>query len=278
MHPYLIRLGGLAIPAYPLLYGSGIAVAGALAMWLGKRDGIDARKMAHLMLLMAVLILVGGRAAYVFQHVGSFSGGWLEAFDISAGGQVFYGGLILALVGILVFARLARMRLRPLLDAVSVAAPLGLAFGRLGCFCRGCCYGRITEVPWAVRFPLHVDLAGHIVGSPAYIRHLDLGLISPMAESSLPVHPSQLYSVGAAVVLFGIMLWLWRSQRFPGALVLVFVSLYCVGRFVLEFTRDNEIVFWGLTLPQAVSMLLFPLAGGGLFLHRWLFRERDAVA
>jgi len=66
------------------------------------------------------------------------------------------------------------------------------------------------------------------------------------------------------------MLWLWRSRRFTGGLVLVFVSLYCGGRFILEFTRDNEIAFWELTLPQVVSLLLFLLAMGGLLLLRRL--------
>lgn len=268
MYPYLIRIGGLSLPAYPLFCGLGIAIAGTVAMWLGRRDGIDPRKMAHLMLLTGALMLVGGRLFYVVQDAAYFQGHLLEAIDLSAGGQVLYGGLVLASIGILVFARAAHMRLGPMLDAVSVGAPLGLVFGRIGCFCRGCCHGRLTDLPWGVTFPPHVDLQGRLVGSEAFMRHVEAGLILPSAQYSAPVHPSQLYSAAASLMVFAIMLWLWRSRRLSGRLVFVYVWLYCAVRFGLELTRDNKMAFGCLTVPQVVSPIVFAVAMSAFLLLR----------
>lgn len=259
MHPYLIRLGGLTIPAYPVLYGLGIAAAGAVAIWLGRREGLDRRKMAHLVLLMGVLILIGGRVFYVFQHLADFTDRATDAMDVSQGGQVFYGGMILALVGLVLFAKATNMPAWAVLDVVSVGATLGLVFGRLGCFCRGCCYGRVTDSVLGVPFPPHVDIHGRLIGSPVFTRHVEQHLIEPSAAASLPVHPSQLYSAGVSILLFIVMLFLWRKRLLEGRLLFAYLLLYCFVRFFLEFTRDNEMAFWGLTIPQVVSLVILGL-------------------
>ena len=268
MHPYLLRIGGLSIPSYPLLYGAGIAAAGAVAIHLGKRDGLNPRKMAHLVLLLAVLILVGGRAFFVFQHWSDYNSRLSNALDLSQGGQVFYGGLMLALVGVLLYCRRTKMPWRSVLDVISVGAPLGLVLGRLGCFCRGCCYGRVTDSALSVRYPPHVNVHGALVGSPAYLRHVEECLIQPIATASLPVHPSQLYSAGVSLVLFVLMLVLWHKGVLQGRLLFVYVGLYCVVRFFLEFTRDNEMAFWGLTIPQVASLIILSLTGAGFALFK----------
>jgi len=260
VYPYLIRIGGLSVPSYPLLYGAGIAAAGAVAIHLGKRDGLNRRKIAHLVLLMGLLILIGGRAFYVCQHLSDFKGRAGDALDLSQGGQVFYGGMILALVGLVLFAKATRMRVWPALDAVSVGATLGLVFGRLGCFCRGCCYGRVTDSFLGVQFPPHVDIHGKLVGSPVFARHVQQCLIEPSALASLPVHPSQLYSAGVSILLFLVMLFLWRKRLLEGRLLFAYLLLYCFARFFLEFTRDNEMAFWGLTIPQVVSVAILALS------------------
>jgi phosphatidylglycerol:prolipoprotein diacylglycerol transferase len=247
-----------------------------VAIWLGKKEGLDPRKIAHLVPLLAVLILVGGRAFFGFQHWGDFRSRPRDALDLSQGGQVFYGGLMLALPGVIVYCRYAKMPWRPVLDLIVVGAPLGLAFGRVGCFCRGCCYGRVTDLPWGVSFPPHVDVQGNVVGSPVFLRHVDLGLISESAAQSLAVHPSQLYAVAVSLAVFGVMLLLWRSGVLRSSLILAYLLLYSVSRFALEFTRDNEMAFWGLTIPQVVSAGIFGVAAT-ILLILWHRSRRLAV-
>ena len=239
MYPYLIRIGGLSLPAYPMLYGSGIAVAGIIAIWLGKREGIDPRKLAHVLLIMAISILLGGRLMYVLIYSSEFQGRWSEAFNLARGGQVHYGGVILAVIGGIYAIKKMRLSLSRMTDVLAVGAPLGVAVGRLGCFCRGCCFGRQTDLPWAVQFPPFIDLHGNVIGSPAFLHHVETAGLAKSAPCSFPVHPSQLYSIAVALLLFAIMLTIWKSGRFRGRLMLVYLFLYTIARFSIEFTRVN---------------------------------------
>ena len=144
--------------------------------------------------------------------------------------------------------------MRKILDLLAVAAPLGLFLGRLGCFCKGCCYGRISEMPWAVSFPKHVDVHGDTVGSLAFLRHLDQDLITIAASKSLTIHPAQIYSSLLSAIVFLVMLWLWKKKYAQNHLLFVYFIIYAVCRFSVEFFRDNQMSFAGLTIAQVFSI------------------------
>jgi phosphatidylglycerol:prolipoprotein diacylglycerol transferase len=147
-----------------------------------------------------------------------------------------------------------------------VATPAGLALGRWACFCRGCCYGRVTDVWWALSFPKHIDISGQIVGSPPFLRHLDQALINASESHSLSVHPSQIYSSLLSVAVFIVMLWFWKTGYAKGRLVFVYLILYALARFIVEFTRDNQMAFSGLTIAQVFSIVIGLGAACGLVL------------
>ncbi len=254
MWPYLLTLGERAIPAYPILYGLGIALAGAVVLLLGRREGMNTKKLNHLILLLALAVVGGGRTFYVLQHLGEAGGRTGAMLDLSRGGQVFYGGLLLGLVVLVIYSRFARLPVAKTLDLVVVGAPLGLTVGRWGCFCRGCCFGSPSGLPWAVAFPKHIDVRGQIIGSPAYEAHLNEGWISAAADSSVPVHPAQIYASFTSFAVFLVMLWLWKRRWAEGRLIVIYLGVYALSRFLLEFTRQNEMAFWGLTIPQVVSL------------------------
>ena len=259
MHPNLITIGEWSVPAYPLLYGLGITLGSIVMLMFGARDGLNVRKLAHLTLLAALSIVAGGRVFYVCQYWEHFSRDPLSALNFAEGGQVLYGGLLLTIPTVLVFTRPLRLPLARTADLFAVGAPLGLAVGRWACFCRGCCFGKITDIAWAIRYPKHVDLDGNVVGPPAFISHAERGLLTDTADLSLPVHPGPVYASFVSLGVFSIMLWLWKNGRFSGRLVIVYSILYAVTRFGLEFTRENEMAFWGLTIPQVVSVFIVPL-------------------
>ncbi|HNQ25012.1 MAG TPA: prolipoprotein diacylglyceryl transferase [Phycisphaerae bacterium] len=261
MLPYLLRIGQLSVPAYPVLYGLGIAAAGFVAILIARRQGLAPRKVATLVLILAGALVIGGRGLFVLLNWGEFRGDLGAAFNISEGGQVSYGGLLLAIPVGVFLCRAKRLPGAAMCDAFAVGIPLGHAIGRIGCFCRGCCFGRVSELSWAVRFPKFIDANGCTVGSPPFLAHLERGLLDESARSSLPVHPAQLYSSGVLLLLFLGMLLLWRSGRFPGRLLPVYVTAYAGARFLLELTRDNGAVFWGLTVYQILSIFI---AGGGM--------------
>jgi phosphatidylglycerol:prolipoprotein diacylglycerol transferase len=152
---------------------------------------------------------------------------------------------------------------------VVIGVPLGLVVGRLGCYCRGCCYGKITDVYWAVTFPKHIDITGYVVGSPTYLHHLNQGLISKMDISSLPVHPAQIYSSLASLIIFVIMLYMWKTKRFSGQLFFIYLIIYSISRFILEIFRDNELAFKNITIPQVISIFVLILGISGFIYQRW---------
>ena len=266
MYPYLVRLGGLSVPAYPVLYGLGITLGFVVLLFLATREGIDTRKLAHLILVITLSCILGGRLFYVLHHTSEFTDNWEKAFRLSYGGQVLYGGLLAGIISVLIFCKLAKLPRNRIFDLMAVATPAGLALGRWACFCRGCCYGRVTDIWCAVKFPKHIDISGQVVGSPPFLRHLDQTLISASSSHSLAVHPAQIYSslLSAAVFLF--MLWFWKTGFAKGHLVFVYLILYALARFIVEFTRDNQMAFAGLTVAQVLSMVIGLGAACGLLL------------
>lgn len=257
MHPYLIRIGNFSLPAYPMLYGIGIALAGLVFLLLSKKEGLNVRKMAHLLLLIAVASVLGGRFFYVLQFSHQFEGNWGKAFNFSEAGQVIYGGLILGLLTIFGYCRKLRLPLGKVFDLIAVSAPIGIAIGRLACFCKGCCYGGVTRLPWGVEYPVHVDVSGRVIGSLAFMDHVDQGLIDSNAAHSLAVHPTQIYSAIVAILIFVMMLYLWKSGKFRGRLLLLFSMVYTACRFCMEFVRTEPKVFSGLTAAQVTGIAVF---------------------
>jgi prolipoprotein diacylglyceryltransferase len=152
------------------------------------------------------------------------------------------------------------------------AAPIALAhaFGRLGCFLGGCCFGAVTDSPLAVRFPQW---------SAAYRQHRTehTDALRDQAQAmgdqlSLPVHPTQLYEVGANLLIFAILFFVVRkSKRFHGHVFGVMLTLYAVARFSIEFFRADARGEWllGLSTSQLIAL---PLLALGLWL---LWRGRD---
>lgn len=268
MCPYLIKQGGLTLSSYAFFYGLGLAAAGLVMSVLLRKRGLSYRRSSQLFLLLAVAVVIGGWGLYVMVR-------WIEVregslFDVVSGGQMLHGSLLLIVLLLGLFARLLRVGVQQAFDAVAVSAALGLAIGRVGCVLGGCCHGRTTDMPWAVTYPKVINVEGGIVGSPAYMLHLHRGLIPVAAGASLPVHPVQLYESILMIVLFAVLLALWRRGRLVGRLAPLFIVGYSLVRFNLEFIRVQGSVIWGLTLAQTLSV------GIGATAAMWFILGRKA--
>jgi phosphatidylglycerol:prolipoprotein diacylglycerol transferase len=174
----------------------------------------------------------------------------LRAVKFWYGGLTFYGGLGLACVVGFWYIMRRRYPLWEITDLGGYAIPLGLVFGRIGCFLAGCCFGRTCAAPPGIAFPK---------GSPAWKLHFDDGLIAKTATQSLPVHPTQLYEAAACLLIFAwIYFWLRPRKKFSGQLFFVFCMAYAVARFAVEFLRaDARGEVFGLSSSQAAGIPLF---------------------
>jgi phosphatidylglycerol:prolipoprotein diacylglycerol transferase len=167
-----------------------------------------------------------------------------DLLSLARSGGVFYGGLILAVL--VAFWYIGRHNL-PFWRTCDVFAPaiaLGHVTGRLGCLAAGCCYGRPTDVAWAITF--RNPLAAANVGTP-------LGI---------PLHPTQLYEAGAELLILVALLATERRGRpFPGRTFWAYMLLYAVSRYIIEMFRgDPRGMVLGFSTSQFISIILGPLS------------------
>jgi phosphatidylglycerol:prolipoprotein diacylglycerol transferase len=270
MHPRL-----LTVPAFELFgrstgpftlhtYGVLLAIAFLAGLWVAsrqaKRAGLDANRITDMAVWVLIAGLLGAKVLLVAVDWSYFGRNPRDVLSVFQSGGVFYGGLI---AGILVAWWYARRYRLPGWQTADVLAPgvvLGQAIGRLGCFSAGCCWGKPTQLPWAVTF---TDVyAARQVGTP-----MDTAL-----------HPSQLYESLAAFLIFLFLLWLAPRKRFHGQVTLVYVALYSAARFGLEFLRgDPDRGSWlrgTVSTSQIIAVVL--LLGVALILPR--LRATQAVA
>jgi phosphatidylglycerol:prolipoprotein diacylglycerol transferase len=164
----------------------------------------------------------------------------------------FHGGLIgLLIVGILFSWKNKKSFLR-IADLIIVTAPIGLGLGRIGNFINGELYGRVTQIPWGMIFPK---------GGP------------------LPRHPSQLYESALEGGVLFLILWLIKDKKLPtGGLLALFLFLYGVFRFSIEFFREPDahlgFVLGPFTMGQVLTVFMIV---GGMILFIYLKRRTDSL-
>jgi phosphatidylglycerol:prolipoprotein diacylglycerol transferase len=245
-----------------------------ITRWRAVRLGIKGSHVDNLMLLIAVLSLFGARFFSWLFYFPAGSPLW-PALISGKAGMVFYGGLIFGIASVLLYARVAKLALGNLLDACAPGVALGLALGRVGCYMAGCCWGDLcvapeqvaklpnSEITWQVRsvpvlsggsFPLSVTFPPP---AGAYRQHQKLGIISPHASRSLPVHPVQLYEAALALALCAWLHFRFRQRSWCGEIAAYLALGYAAIRFATEFLRaDNLPAYLGLTLSQVISILI----------------------
>ena len=245
MHPIAIKLGPIAIHWYGVLVAAGFLAGLWTASIHGRTIGIKTEVIMDFGIWMIVGGIVGARTFYVISNWEEFSSNLLEIVRVDHGGLVFYGGFLFAALAAIWFVRRNKLNFWQLADACAPSVALGHAFGRLGCFMNGCCYGKACSLPWAVRFPLDHETHG------------------------MPVHPTQIYeSIGNLVIFAG--LWLFYPKRkFDGQVFWLYVFVYALLRFTDEFFRgDYTEYFFGNRLAPGQMMAVLMAAAAAVFLWR----------
>jgi phosphatidylglycerol:prolipoprotein diacylglycerol transferase len=180
----------------------------------------------------------------------------LVVLKVWRGGLAYYGGFIFAAAFAFYYARKHRLPGWKMADLASPWIALGLALTRIGCFLNGCCYGKVSHLPWAVRFP---------PGSAVHQAQVDAGKIAATA-STLPVHPTQLYLAALNLLTFFVLYFVVRARkRFDGEVFAWLLILKGVFRSVVEIWRDDErgVLFGWLSTSQILSI---PLVALGIYL------------
>lgn len=252
MHPDLISIGPITLHTYGVMMALGFLAGLGTWIWLGRREGYSAQFCTDLMFWVMVSGIIGARAAYVLENWQSYAEAPMTILRVDQGGLVFYGGFVAAGAAIVMFARSHRSSLIGLFDFVVTAVPLSHALGRIGCFLNGCCFGALASPSCGgVQFPK---------SSIPWFSQIHAGLISADASASLPVHPVQLYEAGFNLMVYGLLVWLFRRRLRPGMVTAVYLMLYAMGRFMLERWRGDRgerLAVGMLSIGQFVSILVF---------------------
>ncbi len=237
--PDIFQLGPIHLRWYGLMLGMAFIICLELSYRRARKYGFPQELVAAVAFWGLLSGLLGARIGYILSHTNEFSFGRpLEWIAIWQGGQTFFGGLAGGLVGLTVVVYLRRAKWWEIADLMAPVMALGHAIGRIGCFMRGCCYGRVTEMWCGIRFPDHIDTDSNlIVGSDVYLDHLVSGRIESSAQWSLPVHPTQLYSIAALLVISSVLWRLYPRRTFDGMIAVTYLILYGLWRFAIEFVR-----------------------------------------
>jgi phosphatidylglycerol:prolipoprotein diacylglycerol transferase len=200
---------------------------------------------------------------YVLTNSGAFHS-LADVLALRRGGLVAYGGFLGGLLGAWIFLRHQRLPLLPWADVAMPALASGLCLTRIGCYLFGCDFGRpLSEhAPrWLARlgtFPRWDEgLVGGVSGSPAWTQHVAVHGLSPDAETSLPVHATQLYEALVGLALVGLALFRLPRRSFRGEVFLTCAFAYGLLRFGIEVLRDDaERGVWG---PRLAAHVYVPL-------------------
>lgn len=166
MYPELFEIPfvHLTVKSYGLMMVVGFLLAISLIRRLSRNIIPNPQLITNAALYSLIAGVLGARLFYVLHHFEKFQGSWLSFFAIWQGGLELYGGVLLAIPVIVFYAWYHKLSVRRQLDVLAIALMLALGFGRIGCFMRGCCFGKPTDLPWAVRFPY----ASHLYHSQIY--------------------------------------------------------------------------------------------------------------
>jgi phosphatidylglycerol:prolipoprotein diacylglycerol transferase len=244
MYPRLFELGPVTVYTYGVLLAAAYLLGLKLAMARAAARGLDATRVLDLGIYIIISALVGAKLLLLITDFRTFTSDPRELLTLARSGGVFYGGLILAVVVALWYIRRVGLPLWTTCDVFAPGVALGHVIGRFGCLFAGCCYGKPTTLPWGITFT--DPFAASNVGTP-------LGI---------PLHPTQLYEAGAELLILGVLLATERKGRpFAGRTFWLYMLLYAVSRFVIEFFRGDERGAVGIfSTSQFISIILAPLA------------------
>lgn len=273
MFPVLfdLRLGAqeIGFHTYGVLIAIGLAIGIAIAHRDAPRLGFPRPRILDLAFWMIVAGFLGSRVFYGLvnapdfaricaeghgepRHIGEVLSDCTLFLQVWQGGLVFYGGIVAAALVGWRFARREGWSFAKIGDLFAPGLALGHAFGRLGCFAAGCCFGKRGGGAWTVALPRE---------SVAFEELAARGLTSPGATVTPPLHAAQLYEAAGNLLLFAVlMLARRRPQRRPGTVLLLYLGLYAMLRFVVEIFRGDpgRRFLAALDTPRLAAWLRLP--------------------
>ncbi len=238
MHPIICQIGPVTVYSYGLMLVIAFVVSSQLACSYAKRQGINPDIIFNFLFFVLILGILGARTFYIIENIGYYLKNPWEVVMLQHGGLSWFGGLLAGVIFSLLYLKKNKLSPYRIFDLIIPFIALGQAIGRIGCLFNGCCFGRISE-----KFGLYLESQG------------------------LMLIPTQIYSALLLTLIFIVLRFLQYRSHKDGQIFFTYLLLYSIKRFFIEFLRaDNAIVFYGLTLFQLLSIIIFCFASLWLLL------------
>lgn len=245
MFSKICTIGPFTIYSYGLTLVAAFLVSAYLASKEAKKQKINPDEIYNFSFLALFSGIIGARTFFVVEHLSFYLENPIEIVKLQNGGLSWFGGLFLGAAVSIIYLNYRKLPVLKILDLFAPYIALGHAIGRIGCLLNGCCFGKETQ-------SFGIFLPGH--------EHLLI--------------PSQIYSSLALIFIFVFLRFLQEKPHKQGAIFLVYLLLYSFKRFFIEFLRgDNPQIYFGLTLFQYLSMIVFLFALLKIIFNKKLFSK-----
>lgn len=249
MYP-VVKIGGFLVPTYGLIAVSTFLFLYWLIRFYAIREDFHVSQSRDMFFYFAASSLAGSKLFSIMTELPRIMEDPKYLKTILVAGGVFYGGMLSGVLFLTLYSYYQKINFLMILDMFSPLGMLSMAIARWGCFASGCCFGRPTDVPWAVTFTNQI----------AHRIHPDL--------PNVPIHPTQIYLSFNALIIFMILNILYRRKKFHGQIFFSSLLFYGIGRFLIEYYRfDYRGVMLGgsFSTSQLIAMITVSLSIVTLF-------------
>jgi phosphatidylglycerol---prolipoprotein diacylglyceryl transferase len=250
MYPILFELYGSAVPSFFFMIMVGALVATYVVYKYAEEDGLSVIYMLDIAIISVIMSVIGGRIFHVLVEQPAYY--WedpMRVFYFWQGGFVSLGSYIFSAIGCVIYLRWRKVPLFKYFDIATLGVAMVIAFTRVGCLLAGCCFGRPTDSFLSITFHSPYSHAGQNF----------LGI---------PLHPSQIYAIINALILFIVLMFVYKRRKFVGQMTATFLIYLGITRFFIEFMRgdsDRGVYFNDAISTGQIVMLIF--VAGGTFLY-----------
>ena len=252
MYNEILTIGSFTIHGYGLMIGLGVLAALLLGDYRAKKLGLESDHIYGMTFFTVILGFLAAKILFIITQWKAFVEAPLTF--LSGSGFVVYGGIIGGAITIYGFCKLKKISVLEYLDLMIPSVALAQAFGRIGCFLAGCCYGRETDSCIGVIFTN-----------------------SDFAPNGVKLLPTQLIMSAGDLFIMTVLLWYASKKPFKGRVSALYLILYSIGRFFVEFLRNDDRGKVGsLSTSQfiAIFILFIGIAGYAVIAPKKYGREK----
>lgn len=251
MKPILFKVFGINVYGYGTMIAIGICAALIVLSYKAKGQGYNEDNISNMAIVSIIAGILGGKILYIITEIKDIINDASIIKDIGSG-FVIYGAILGGALGIFFYSKKKHWNVLQIFDITAPGVALAQGFGRIGCFLAGCCYGKETTLPIGVEFKN-----------------------SFFAPAGVLRHPTQLYSSAFDFLLAFFLLWYSRKKRKDGKTFSLYIIFYSIGRFLIEFLRDDPRGNIGIfSTSQFIS--IFTLIFGIIIYNIYMFKNKDA--